>query len=146
MFLVKVYLDYSKLDGKGIFAGEFIPKGKKIWEHDDDTVNMYSEQEWQNLLKKSTIKKRNELLKFSYRENNIWILHTDIMKFMNHSEHPNVLTNTPELTKINWDLKKSYTYAARDIKEGEELTENYKEYFDDEIWLLHQQEKCCNVF
>jgi len=31
MFLVKTYLDKSKIRGIGLFADEFIPKGTLIW-------------------------------------------------------------------------------------------------------------------
>jgi len=137
MFFVNVYVSDSPLHGSGLYAGEFIPKGKKIWEYDSKTVEMYSVDEWDKLLANSTDERKAELLKYAYRENNYWILHNDIMSFTNHSDNPNVITNYNDMLKTGWDIKNACTFAARDIQKDEELTENYKEYFDKEIWNLH---------
>jgi len=36
MYLVKIYKDSSKIDGMGIFAGEFVPKGTIIYYHSSE--------------------------------------------------------------------------------------------------------------
>ncbi|HPG31754.1 MAG TPA: SET domain-containing protein [bacterium] len=137
MFLFKVYVANSLVHGKGLYAGEFIPKDSKIWEYDNKTVEIYDEREWNNLLDKSAKERKKELLKFAYKENNYWILHNDIMIYTNHSDNPNVSTNYKEMLEKGWNIKDAYTFAVKDIEKGEELTENYKEYFDEEIWNLH---------
>ncbi|MEK6817633.1 MAG: SET domain-containing protein [Nanoarchaeota archaeon] len=115
MLLVKTHLDKSKVQGIGLFADEFIPKGTLIWKF----VSGFD-----FALKKENLNKLPEVAKS-------WVLHygyynegegghvicVDNGRFMNHSEN----SNTTDTNIIG-------TIAIRDIKKGEEITCNYFEF------------------
>lgn len=108
MLIVKTYLDKSPINGIGLFAGEFIPKGTKIWIFTPKLDLAF---------KKIEVKNKNifeYLNKYCYRYNGYYILCMDDARFINHSDTPN--TN---------DEKFPYVIANKDIKEGEELTCDY---------------------
>ena len=52
--------------------------------------------------------------------NNVWHSDFDVTKFVNHSYNPTI-TQDPK-------YKDAYLVATRDIKRGEELTQNYLEF------------------
>lgn len=115
MLLVKTYLGKSKVQGIGLFADEFIPKGTLIWKFVPG---------FDFALKKKELNKLPKVAKS-------WILHygyynevegghvicVDNARFMNHSEN----SNTDD-TNIRG------TIAKRDIKKGEEITCNYFDF------------------
>lgn len=111
--------------GNGVFADEFIPKGKLIWDFKDKNIKnilIIFKNENDLMIKLNEFKKDEE--KKNYLEhcfimngtnNEIWIAYElDDGKFFNHSLHNNV------------DTEKCV--ALRDIKKGEELFINYCEY------------------
>ena len=51
MLLVKSYLDKSPLHGLGVFAGEFIRKGTKIWRFVEGFDRAYSPKQFAGLPK-----------------------------------------------------------------------------------------------
>lgn len=113
MLLVKTYVGVSKIQGLGLFAGESIKKGKAIWEW---TVN------WDKMITMEEVDRLPELQK------NFWLLYGFVQsqgcvvmcgdngRFMNHSNNPNI---------SSLDDK---SVANRAIKEGEELTEDYRKF------------------
>jgi len=104
------------ISGKGIFALEEIPKGKRIIEYIGRSVPL-EEQE--------TIKGRylfwtgrKKMIDGNIKEN--------VARFINHSCRPNCEADGPS--------GKVFIYSRRKIRVGEELTYDYgKEYFDDYI-------------
>lgn len=110
MLVVKTYLDKSPINGIGLFAGEFIPKGKKIW-----IFTPKLDLAFKNVQVKSK-HIFDYLHKYCFKHNGHYILCIDDARFINHSETPNADDKTFP-----------YTIAARDIQEGEEITSDYRE-------------------
>ena len=115
MLLVKTYLDKSKLDGIGLFADEFIPRGTLIWKF----VSRFD-----FTLKKKNLDKLPEIarewvLHYGYYnlDEEEYVICVDDARFFNHSETSNT-DNTTE----------SGTIAIRDINKREEITCNYFEF------------------
>ena len=44
MMLVRNYVGRSPIDGFGVFAGEFIPKGTMVWEFTEGCDQVYSDE------------------------------------------------------------------------------------------------------
>jgi SET domain-containing protein len=111
MLLVKTKLDRSLIEGIGLFADEFIPKGTTVWRRDAVIDIRFSEEDIANLSETAF----QQITKYSYRdkESGLYVLCGDDARFFNHSEDPNCL-----------DFG-DYTFAHRDIEMGEELTCDY---------------------
>ena len=114
MLRVKVKVVESALQGKGIVAEEFIPKGTVTWQYDPDKDIAYDISEVESLDEAT----RTDLMRYLYLDFNLnkYILCNDDQKFINHSTHPNI-SSEPECD-----------VAARDIQPGEELVCNYEDY------------------
>jgi SET domain-containing protein len=116
--MVSTYLAPSAIEGLGVFAGEFIERGRLVWSlnplfdifirkseieelprHMQDFINRYG---WTYLMKPGGV-----------------FLESDYGKFMNHSFMPN--TDFRLFDK---------GYALSDIAQGEEITCNYSECDD----------------
>jgi SET domain-containing protein len=112
MLTVVTYLGISKIEGIGLFAGEFIPKGKIIWTFNPKIDVILSSEDMEQMPDIA----KPALLSFSeQREDGTRLLCGDNARFMNHSDQPNCL-----------DEDNFRTTAAWDIKMGEELTCDYK--------------------
>lgn len=109
MLLVKTYLDKSSINGIGLFANQFIPKGTLIWDLDLNFDGIFY---WPN--------DSEFLKKYCYRDGDKYVLCVDDARFMNHSDTPNTSNGTNH-----------ETIANRDIEIGEEITCNYYEIDDD---------------
>jgi uncharacterized protein len=109
MLLVRTYLDKSTIEGIGVFANEFIPKGTIVWRFNSHLDRILYEQdsfskiEWEFL---------NRYAYYDKQLNN-WILPADNDRFTNHSDNPN--TGPLELEVV----------ALKDIQKGEEITIDY---------------------
>lgn len=103
--------------GKGLFAVDGIPKGKRIIEYIG------------KLLKKEEVDKINSKYLFEIDKKGTTIngnVPSNTARYINHSCRPNCEADGPE--------GRVYISAIRNIKEGEELTYDYgKEYFDEYI-------------
>lgn len=108
MNLIKTYIDKSKIQGIGLFAAEFIPKGKKIWELGPLDI-VYSIDEYNKLIYSLPIPAAHYLKRYCYLEGDKYVLCGDDGKYVNHSYDPNTNGDT----------------AIRDIQPGEEITCNY---------------------
>ena len=123
MLRVNTYLDKSKIHGIGLFAKEFIPKDTVVWEYNrvvDSLITPEELEEVKRLMKPPVFEDfRNHISKIS---DELFILYGDNAKFINHSEKGNIS-----------DVDLYSSIANRDIKKGEELTEDYlKSYFNKE--------------
>ncbi|HEU5016612.1 MAG TPA: SET domain-containing protein [Pseudolabrys sp.] len=112
MLLVKTYLDKSKIHGIGVFAGEFIGKGTKMWRFVEGYDRAYSPKEFARLPKAA----RNFLSHYAYRVDGEILFTVDNDRHINHSDDPNTY------------LKGGYAIARRNIRRGEEITNDYREF------------------
>lgn len=121
MLRIDIYLSISTIHGIGVFANEFIPKGRVVWDYHPEVDLTFDKNQW-NLLKKTVDPKSfREILKYSYKENNKYIICTDGAQFMNHGEINFNLENTKDLCSL---------FSIRDINKDEELICNYFTYSD----------------
>ncbi len=121
MLLVKTKIGPSKIQGSGLFAAEFISKGTLIWKFAPGFDMAIDKTEVEKLpeIARKTFLRYAPLHPIMKK----YILSFDDARFFNHSENPNVESTWP-----NGSEATDVAVAARDIEEGEELTENYKEY------------------
>jgi len=119
MLLVKTKIGPSKIHGIGCFADQFIPKGTDVWRFQPGFDLEIDEGEIANL---SELAKEG-FLRYTYldRLTNKYIFCSDDDRFVNHSDNPNCINI--------YSFDGSHTsVAAKDIQEGEELTEDYEVY------------------
>ena len=112
MLLVKTYLDKSAIHGLGVFAGERIRKGTKIWRFVEGFDHAYSPKQFAKLPKPA----REFLKNYGYRVDGEILFTVDNDRHINHSEDPNTF------------LKSGYAIARRNIAKGEEITNDYREF------------------
>ena len=112
MLLVKTYVDKSKIHGLGVFAGEPIRKGTKIWRFVEGFDRRYSPKQFARLPKPA----REFLKSYGYRVDGEVLFTVDNDRHMNHSEKPNTY------------LKSGYAIARCNIRKGEEITNDYREF------------------
>ncbi len=110
MLLVKTYLDRSAIHGLGVFAGEFIRKGAKVWRFVEGYDRFYSPKEFLKLPKPA----REFISFYGYRVDGEILLTIDHDRHMNHSE------------KANTGWRSGHIVATRDIPKGVEITNNYR--------------------
>lgn len=116
MLLVKTRIGPSKIHGIGVFAAEYIPKGKVIWEITPGFDIELSEKDIDDL----PLTQREQVKNYSFLSTGTgkFVFCADDGRFFNHSESPNTID------KI--DSEKEETVAARDIEENEELIDKEK--------------------
>jgi SET domain-containing protein len=110
MLLVKTYLDKSAIHGLGVFAGEFIPKGTKVWRFVPGFDRVWSPREFAKLPKQA----RAYILHHGYRVDGEILLTCDHDHHMNHSSNSNTC----------W--RSGHIVARRDIAKGDEITNDYR--------------------
>jgi SET domain-containing protein len=112
MLLVKTYLDKSAIHGIGVFAGERIAKGTKIWRFVEGFDRWYTPKQFARLPKPA----RDVLQNYGYRVDGEILFTVDNDRHMNHSDKPNTY------------LHNGYAIASRNIRKGEEITNDYREF------------------
>jgi SET domain-containing protein len=119
MLLIETYVASSEIEGVGLFTKVDIKKGQIIW-----TFNALFDKKFTEYEKKSLpehIQKFIDIYGF-LDKSGWWVLDGGNDKYVNHGNQPNLIeSDIPN--EITRDL-----IAVRDIKAGEELTENYKEW------------------
>lgn len=96
--------------GYGVFATRDIPKGTIVWALDPLDQRITPKQ-----IEQMIEPMKHQVLKYSYRnEHGEYILCWDIGRYINHSFHANCVGTAYEIE-----------LAARDIKAGEQLTDDY---------------------
>jgi SET domain-containing protein len=124
MLLVKTRIAASSIEGIGLFADQFIPQGTVVWSWlDGFDIRLNAEK-----LERLPHQARETFLRYSYlsTRTGLYVLCFDNGRFVNHSEHPNLIDASSPDSEEGLDI------ALRDIAEGEELTSNYRD-FDAEI-------------
>jgi SET domain-containing protein len=114
MFLVKTRLGLSSIQGIGVFADEFIPKGTVVWEFHEGVDRTIDQDTLSELPEPA--RRDAERLSWPDPELGVRVLCSGHGPFINHSRTPCLLHAASVSAK---------TIAARDIQPGEELTEEY---------------------
>lgn len=123
MYQVPVRVSESTIEGKGVFATAVISKGSRVWIFTEGHDIVMNTKEYNALpeKEKAKIKKTGYLSPWSGQ----WIFPpaNDPAQFTNHSPNNNL--------SVVFDGEVSpepFFIANRDIKQGEELTNNYHEF------------------
>jgi SET domain-containing protein len=121
MFVIKTYIDKSSIDGIGVFTSVKISKGQVVWRFVPGLDRIITKNKIDKLPKiyQDHIRKCGFLPKDS--KNYLLSIDNDI--YSNHSPKHNLIEDTTKAYKVTPSL-----VARRDIKIGEELTQNYFEY------------------
>ena len=114
MFHIKTKLKISRLHGIGLFADENILKGQKVYTENPTLDLFLSDEE----LSKLPANEKAIIQHYGYfdRRKNKWHLSFDDIRFCNHSPDGNIT------------LQNGVSVAKKDIKAGEELTQDYSEF------------------
>lgn len=117
MLRVKTKIKSSGIEGIGLYADQFIPKGTITWQYDAKFDSSYTEEEVNAMSELA----REHFMIYAYFDHvrKLYILCSDYQRFINHSNNPNI-DSTPDCD-----------VAARDIKVGEEMTCDYTGYESD---------------
>ena len=120
MLLVKTKIGPSDIEGTGLFADEFIPKGTIIWKYQDGFDHKYDVADIAKLSESA----KAQFLKYTYFDTDIkkYILCFDDARFFNHSDTPNCDSEDSS------EGADGLTIANRDIQPGEELLCDYGEF------------------
>lgn len=124
MLHVKTILDKSSIEGIGLFAAQFIPKGATIWSfHEGFDVRVTKE-----IISRLPNPAQEAFLKYAYLndETGKYVYCSDDARFFNHSETP----NTCDAESPDGD-EDGLTIASRDIFLGEEITCDYRTFVGD---------------
>lgn len=120
MLVVKTKISHSKIEGIGLIADQFIPKGTVTWKF-DPRFDIYFDP--------SEVEKMSELQKdliihFAYlsKKSGKYVYSIDNTRFTNHSTSPNIA----EDDKLSEGDAEICTVAIRDIQIGEEMTIDYR--------------------
>jgi len=115
MLLIDTYLAESSVHGIGVFAAEDIAEGTLIWKFHPAFDSVIRKEEISDL----PTHMLNWLFVHAWQnEEGHFCIGIDNDKYINHSENPNSIYQKESNTWI----------AARDIKKGEELTDDYREF------------------
>lgn len=120
MMFVKTKVLPSKIHGLGIIADEFIPKGTIIWKFTPGFDLKFTKGQ----IKKFPRQVREYLEKYCWlsKKSGRYCFSSDNGKYFNHSKTPNSLSAYYE------DEEEVVTKAIRDIKKGEEITDDYSTF------------------
>jgi len=112
MLLIRAKVKKSEIHGVGLFAAQFVSKGKKTLKMKPKIDLVITASEYKKLPK--TFRKNIDHHIYRCKFTKKWIFCTDDARFMNHSSKPNIRT-----------VRGMYDVSLRDINEGEELTVDY---------------------
>lgn len=118
MIHIAYALKTSDLHGVGLFADEDIKQGQLIYTASPLLDLNITQEQFDSLDQKE----KDEILWWGFfdQPSQMWHVDFDVSKFINHSDHATVTQDE------NHD--EAYLVATRDIKSGEELTQNYLEF------------------
>ena len=125
MLLVNTYVAASPIEGVGVFAAAPIPAGARIWRLDPEFDRLIPV----GIYEASPPHLRALLDRYAYPSPDrpgFLVYEVDNGRFMNHSETPNT----------DFSAREGGT-ALRDIQAGEELTCDYRQFYDG--FALHQR-------
>ena len=116
MLTVKTKIGPSKINGIGLFADQFIPKGSIIWEFKKGFDVLVPKKD----LKELSPAALEQFHHYAFFDNeyDMYILCSDDARFFNHSEKPNCD-----------DSQSNVTVSLSDIHPGEEMTVDYRVFY-----------------
>lgn len=109
--------------GKGLFAAQFIPKNTVVWEFDATIDKTVTDAEADSLPPEE--KTKFALHAYHSKKMGLWVVCGDDAKFMNHSDAPNLISQSSAENPEDVDV------AAVDIYPGEEIVCNYFDFDED---------------
>lgn len=116
MFCIKAELKPSSKHGIGVFAKESVKKGTVVWKFEKGLdVKMPVDK-----IKDLTDGQKYHVLKFFWKSGNFFFSSCDISNYTNHSSNPNIA-----IKNIEDDDEDVLMEAMKDIKAGDELTQDY---------------------
>ena len=115
---VEYTLDKSSKHGIGLFTNQEIEKGQLVYTASPLLDVNISQAEFDSL--EESEQQEIKYWGFFDEDNKVWHVDFDVSKFINHSKDSTVTQDD--------DYKDAYLVAVRDIKKGEELTQNYLEF------------------
>ena len=122
MMHIKYKLDTSDKHGIGLFADQDIQKGEVIYTASPLLDVDITQQQFDSLHEKE----KQEILWWGFFDESSqkWHVDFDVSKFINHSEEGTVTQDK--------NHQEAYLVTTRDVKSGEELTQNYLEFESEE--------------
>ena len=123
MLLIKTKIGPSNINGIGLFAAQFIPKGTLVWKFKSGFDQKIKKSEIEPLSQSG----KEQFLKYAYlsSKNDEYVLCFDDARFFNHSDDPNCVDMVSAGDGEPNDI------SCRDISEGEELTCDYRSFSND---------------
>ncbi len=120
MMLVKTQVKESNIHGLGLFADEFISKGKEIWRFTPGFDQKFTKKQILTFPELLQI----YIYKYSWKsdKSKSYCLSSDNGKYFNHSDDPNVLSEYRD------NEEEVVTVAIKDIEPGEEILDNYSSF------------------
>ena len=124
MLLVETYIDKSPVQGIGVFAKRFIPKGTTIWQLDQRFDRLIETELYESMT--GPVKDYLDRYAYPRRSDPRYIVfEADDARYMNHADDPNC-------DFAHGDV----AYALKDIAPGEEMTCDYNVFFEDGFEFL----------
>lgn len=115
----------SSIHGIGLIAGEFIAKGRKVWEFAPQFDRLLTEEDVRGLSAAAFEQVRWYAYHYDDAGKRVWVLSSDDDRFTNHAGSPNTMSvHDPR----EGPLHLAPSFAIRDIHPGEEITWNYREF------------------
>lgn len=136
MIRVKNYIASSPIHGMGLFAGEDIKKDQVVTQWHPAAFVRFAPEVLETL---PELQKQFVLCHAVQVVNGgKYYLDWDNVRFMNHSQTPNIAYRDVELEgKVRVSGE---SYALRDIKKGEEITTDYATLYSPDHWAQIQKE------
>lgn len=118
----KYRLGRSNIHGVGLFAAEDLKAGQLIYTASPLLDVNISQEQFDSLSQSE----RDEIKWWGFRipETGLWHVDFDVTKFINHSDKPTVTQDSGHV--------EAYLVTTRDVKAGEELTQDYGEFESEE--------------
>ena len=118
MMHIKYKLNKSKLHGIGLFADEYLEKGQLVYTASPILDVNITQRQFYSL----DDKEQREIKYWGFWDEakRLWHVDFDSSRFINHSFTPTLIQDPKH--------KDAYLITIRDVKAGEELTQNYLEF------------------
>lgn len=120
MLVVKTKIGQSKVEGIGLFADQFIPKGAVTWKFNPKFDIYFNPSE----VEKMSEVQKDLIIHFAYlsKKSGKYLYSVDNTRFTNHSTSPNITVDE----KLSEGDAEICTVAIKDIQIGEEMTIDYQ--------------------